>query len=128
MTNKLTAAEIASMRAEVVNVQLDHTCTVQRRTAGAVDGNNVPTYTWGAHLTAVACHFWTDTERELVGVQNAIISHERVVFAANTDITEDDRVTSVLDNDGQELLTAARDVEQAVQALNQVVVRLKGVE
>ena len=127
MTNRLTAGEIASMRAEVVNVQLDHTCTVQRKTNGAVDPNNNPTFTWGAHLTA-ACHYWTTSERELMGMTNAVITREGVVFAANTDVTERDRISSVLDNDGQELLTAARDIEQAVQELNQVVVKLRGVE
>ncbi len=128
MTNRLTAGEIASMRGDVVNVQLDHTCTAQRATAGAVDPNNNPTITWSTLLNAVACHYWSYTERELSGTRNAVLSHEGIVFTANTDITERDRITSVLDNDGQELLTAARDIEQAVQALNQVVVRLRGIE
>ena len=122
---KLTAAEIAAMRAEVLDTQLDHTCTVQRRSNGAVDADNVPTTVWGAHLTAVPCHYWRDEGVELVGGQNVDIVRERIVFQANTDIRTSDRVTSVLDNDGDQLVTVALDIEDVRQDLNQVVITAK---
>lgn len=128
MVNRLTAAEIDGMRDEVVNVQLDHTCIVQRSMAGAVDGNNVPTITWATLLNGVPCHYWQETETEILNGQAAEVMRSRIVFAANTAITDKDRVSSVLDNDGDQLVGVPLDIEEVIEALNQVVVRVKGVQ
>ena len=125
----LTSDEIASMRADLAGTQLDHVCTVQRRTAGAVDPNNNPTYTWSTHLDGVACHYWRADEKELTGVNSAVVSRQRIVFAANTDITDQDRILSVTDNDGDELVQGPPlDVEEVLQRINDVLVTLRGVE
>lgn len=117
------------MRAEVVDVALDHTCTVQRSSAGAVDGNNVPTVTWSTLLNGVACHYWQEYETELLNGQAVEIARSRIVFAANTAITDKDRVSSVLDNDGDQLVVGPPlDIEEVVEQLNQVVVRVKGTQ
>lgn len=128
MTNRLTAAEIASMRAEVVNVALDHTCIVQRSSAGAVDGNNVPTVTWSTLLNGVPCHYWQEMETEILNGQAVEVARSRIVFAANTAITDKDRVTSVLDNDGAQRVGVPLDIEEVVEELNQVVVRVRGTQ
>lgn len=104
--NYLSTAEIAGMRADVLNRILDQTCTIQRNTPGAADTHGKAVASWGALHTAIRCHYWEAQESELVGTPNATRTRERLVLPANTDVTTADRVTSVIGVDAAQVAGA----------------------
>ena len=112
MTNLLNAAQLAEMRSTVLNVQLDMVCTIQRPTPGAEDPYGQKPSTWANHLVGVACHYWEESDVENVGDPNALITKERIVLAANSDVTPNDRVLTVTGIDGVQVagVLAIREV------------------
>lgn len=99
--NYLTAAEIASMRGDVLNVVLDMTCDIQRETPGATDSHGHPSPgVWNTVNDNIRCHYWEQAEAELVGSPNATLTRERVLLPANTAVSNKDRITNVTNADG----------------------------
>lgn len=95
----LNNSEIAAMRETVSNTQLDHLCTIQRRTQTGTDPNGAPIYSWANVLVDEPCHFWESSEEELVGNENALLTRRRLVLKANRGVVPDDRVTKLVGYD-----------------------------
>jgi len=126
MTNLLTQAEIISMRDEVVNTQLNHLCSISRRSQVGEDPGGQPTYEWADIATLEPCHYWKEVETEIVGPQNAVVARERLVLQALIDISEQDRITSLTDTDGTNIVAdTPLDVIEVERAQNQTVCVLK---
>lgn len=96
----LSAAEVASLRGDVVTRILDMTCTIQRNTPGAADSHGKKAASWATLSAGVRCHYWEQNETEHVGQPNATTTVERIQLPANTDVTADDRINGVVGIDG----------------------------
>lgn len=109
----LQPLEIANMRAELLRVQLDMTCNLERNTPGAPDGYNQPAEAWAALQTGLRCHYWEETVVERIGNQpsTAIVALERLLLPANTDVTEKDRVALITGVDGAQVAGRANIIE-----------------
>lgn len=122
---QLSAADIAGMRATVAAVQLDHTCVIQRGAGGAEDPYGQRPKTWTT-IYSGECHWWEDQDVEMVGGVNAVVTRERLLLPAGTDVTTRDRITSVVGYSGA-ALAQARDILEVVKQLNEVRLELKRV-
>lgn len=124
----LDPAEVAGMRATLVRTQLDMVCTIQRRDVGLQkDPDGHPIYTWSNLYTDVACHYWEETNLEEFGIPTVTITRERLLLEARTDVRVTDRVTEVLSVDG-EPVAGLLDIEEVLQRLNDVILRVKGIK
>lgn len=125
----LSSAEIAGMRATVLNTALDHVCTIQRRNQTGTDPDNQPIFEWQNHLVGIPCHYWEENEEELIEGENALLVKRRLVLEATRDISTDDRVSSITGYDG-ELITEPNglDIEEVIEQVNQQVLALETVE
>jgi len=121
---ELTAWEIDRMRDTVFAVQLDMKCTVQRRTT-TVDAYEQPVTTLVDHLTDIPCHYWEESEKEVVGDANALVTQERIVFEANTDIADIDFITSVSGVDDTIVATNLNVIE-VIKQINHVLAVIRG--
>lgn len=104
MTPVLTDAEIAHMRADVVDTALPMTCAIQRADPGAVDDYGQPTPGALTVIATVACMYTPQTAvssgGETVGPSAVYVERPAaIVLPALTDVTEADQVT-VTDTDG----------------------------
>ncbi len=77
---------------------LIHTCTIQRKSATGEDAHGHETFTWGNLATAVPCRLEALPQREIQSVsdQRAVIEDLNIMFEPDVDITEDDRITTVV--------------------------------
>lgn len=123
----LTDAEIAGMRATVLDVQLDMRCLIERDLGTGEDPYGQPQSDWGVHMDNVPCHYWQEAENELVGTPNATVTRERLVLPDNTDVTTKDRVKWVEGVDDT-LIAGQLDIIEVIQAINQVLLVVKAVE
>lgn len=96
MTNWLTLDEISSMRATVLNTQLDHVCTIKRKVESGRDSLNRPIVTLQTLYSNEPCHYWEESENEMVGTQNVTITREHVVTRADIDAITGDVVSAVV--------------------------------
>ena len=80
--------------------------TVQRNVPAGTDGFGGPgAAVWGAHLASLSCWVWTKAEREVIDNQKtAVLADHRMMVPRGTDITEDDRVTAVVDRNGGSII------------------------
>lgn len=101
-----TLAELADLRAEQL-ATLIHTCTVTRPGTPVVDADGHTTYTNASHLSGQACALYprkSGSEGEIVnGVIRAVVTWLELQVPLGTDITTNDTVTSVLDENGASL-------------------------
>lgn len=123
----LSSDEISGMRDTVNSVQLDHICDIARRAQSGTDPDGNATYSWETLLENEPCHFWESSEEELEGTENVLLTTRRLILKANTNVTPLDRVTRIVDNDG-DVIANDFDIEQALQRLNEVVCTLKEIE
>ena len=70
---------------------LTNVCTVQRFTAGALNGYGTPAKTWSNHLVNTPCRWSTSANRE-VKVSAEVVIADLELFLGNVDVTEQDRV------------------------------------
>lgn len=113
------------MRTTLNVVQLDHVCTIQRRSTSATDPDGQPIYTWANHAINIRCHYWEEAEKELHGVPNAAITRERVLLNAGVDVTADDKITSVTSYDGT--VIGPLDIEEVLVRVNDTLLECKAV-
>lgn len=85
---------------------MTHRALVQRDTSTGTDDYGQPNIpSWITFHTALACHYWTKTEREVIdGQKTAVIAKHRLLVPAGTDIKERDRVASIRDRSGNTLV------------------------
>ncbi len=87
--------------------------TIQRDTATSTDdwgGSVAPTFT--DHLISVPCRAWFQAGREVIdGDKTAVVEDRRIIFPKDTDVTEADRVTSVTNRKGIEILPGPMVIE-----------------
>lgn len=124
----LNAAEISGMRGEVQRTQLDMTCTIQRRTPGAEDphGSTEPG-TWANLLVSTPCHYWEIADDEIVGPSiQALVTKERIVLAANVDVTPADRVLQVIGVDGVPI-AGVMTIEEVLVRLQETILAVRSV-
>ncbi len=100
----LTAGELALMRSDVPNTLLAMRCTFERFTAGTPDPYGGVTGTWGDYLPDTACWWAEDADEEIVGTEiNALVSRQRIVLPAGTNVRTSDRVKEVIGVDGTQV-------------------------
>ena len=77
---------------------LIHTCTIQRKTATGTDAHGHETFTWDNLATLVPCRLETLPQREvqIVSDQRVVIEDLNIMLEPGVDITEDDRITTVV--------------------------------
>lgn len=97
--NLLGSDEIAGMRDTVFNVQLDHTCIIQRRSQIGTDPTGNPIFSWTNLLVDEPCHYWESSEEELIGNETAILTRRRLVIQPNRGVEPQDRVTQLIGYD-----------------------------
>lgn len=79
-------------------LSLTHTCTIQRSTATTDDWGNPGPPVWADHLVDQPCRHWATAGREVVANTTTVVVVEdlRLLLPLGTDVTEADRVTSIL--------------------------------
>lgn len=84
-----------------VSSWFSHTCTVERATE-AEDEYNEDAKTWAPHLTGVRFRLIEKQEREAPGVMagQPLITVYLALMPVGTDVDEDDRITSIVYEDG----------------------------
>jgi hypothetical protein len=97
--NLLGSDEIAGMRDTVFNVQLDHTCIIQRRSQIGTDPTGNPIFSWTNLLVDEPCPYWESSEEELIGNETAILTRRRLVIQPNRGVEPQDRVTQLIGYD-----------------------------
>lgn len=106
----LTAAEVAGMRAEVEGVALSMRCAIQRLVESDPDAYGHPTGVWEELHTDLPCLLWDEDRRqdaETIGPSvGFVLGHLRLAVPANTDVTEQDRVSEVIGMDGDPIAGA----------------------
>jgi hypothetical protein len=86
---------------------MTHRCTVQRNSSlgGGTDpwGNDAAS-DWDPHLAGLSCRFWFAGGQTIYDGQKQVeLTTRMLLVPEGTDITEDDRIVSVLDRRGREL-------------------------
>jgi head-tail adaptor len=77
-------------------ISLNQLCTIQRN-VGEDDAWGNPSVDWEDHLVDQPCRAWTDAGREAVSAtETVVIEDRRLVLALGTDVTEADRISSVI--------------------------------
>jgi hypothetical protein len=124
----LNAAEIAAMQETVTDVQLAHTCTIERDLQVEADGwgnADVPQFT--DYLTGVRCWHWIAPTQNAIykrppylGTPDAMVDSLNLVLPAGTDVTERDRIKEVRDADGNAVAgqLAIREVRRRLNHLH----------
>lgn len=129
MSPHLTAAEIASMRADVLDTTLDMLCDIQRNTPGAVDdhGQTGPG-TWATIASNLPCHYWETDEEELVGQpNNATLSKERLLLEHDVDVSNKDRIVNVRGYDGS-VVAASLDIREVLHRDFDTLLNVRAIE
>lgn len=88
-------------------VALIHVATVQRDSnAGVVTNGIQQAPSWSDHLTNLACRAWTTTGREVLDPTTSVIVEDmRVIVPLGTDVNEQDRITGVVDHEGNSVIS-----------------------
>ena len=80
---------------------LSHRCTIQTFTAGEADAGGHVTGSWGNTYTSVVCRFYGfQAGRETIQEKEARIADFCLALLPAQSISENDRVTGVVDRDG----------------------------
>lgn len=124
--NLLNSDEIAGMRSAVLNVQLDHTCTIQRRSQTGTDPTGNPIFSWTDLLVDEPCHYWESSEEELVGNETAILTRRRLVIQSNKGVEPNDRVTQLVGYDDTTIANEM-DILHVLDRVNESVLMLEEV-
>ena len=67
---------------------------------------------WQPNLDGHPCYWWATSGREQISDdRSVVVADEHVIVDRTTDIAEGDRITSVVDAAGLEVLSRARTVE-----------------
>ncbi|MGK2898622.1 MAG: hypothetical protein ACSLE9_08025 [Burkholderiaceae bacterium] len=124
---RLSAGEIAAIRATVPGTLLAMTCTFSRPTAGAEDGYGNPTETWADYLPDTPC-WWQERandENEIVGPNiEAVVTRQRLVLPAGTAVRTSDRVKSVIGVDGVQI-AGPHDIREVIIKVAETVLILR---
>ena len=84
----------------------NHTCTIQRATL-LLNGIGEEGLTWANLATSVRCLFYRPKGVENVTVGGPIPLTHRLMLPYGQDVTEKDRITSIVSEDGTTLATEA---------------------
>lgn len=123
---ELQAWEIDSMRDTVSDVQLDHTCIIQRSSVDSIDVDGQPVFVW-SEIYNGECHYWEEAEQEVVGPDaQATITRERIVLPANTQVTTADYVLSVTGYDG--VIIGALNVKEVIQQVQHTLLLVERIQ
>ena len=67
---------------------------------------------WQVHLTGVRCTWWSAAGREAVSDERAVVvADEHLLLGRGEDVAEGDRIVSIVDDQGREILDRKRRVE-----------------
>lgn len=112
----LSAAEVLQMRSDMVANAFDHRCDIQRST-GETDPLGHVTPNWEDHLSDQPCHFWFKEEEEIVGQNiNVVVGDAGMIIGIGVDVTEEDRISLVVNQLGEEIATVHRILSVMVRA------------
>jgi len=85
-------------------------CTVERDQGG--DAPYGGGHDWQPHLADEPCYWWAQSGREAISDdRSVVVADEHIIVARDADLKEGDRVVSVTDQRGDELLLRDRTVE-----------------
>lgn len=102
---------------------------VQRATY-TTDAYGQPVPTWATHIAAQPCYFWEPTGQrgEIVGERNADIYSHRLLVPLTTDVTEEDRISGVVDRRARTVTASVFNVTQVVRKPDHLLLVLEVVE
>jgi len=97
-------------------VALVHTATVQRdANAGVVTNGVQQAPSWSDHLTGLACRAWTTAGREILDPTTSVIVEDmRVIVPLGTDVNEQDRLTGVVDREGNSVINGTVGIRAVI--------------
>lgn len=97
-------------------VGLIHTATVQRdANAGVVTDGVQASPSWSDHLTGLACRAWTTTGSEVIDrTTSAVVEDMRVIVPASTDVNEQDRISGVVDREGNQVISGTVGIRAVI--------------
>lgn len=96
------------MSLAATRLALTHRATIQRATLEPDGWNSDGDPTWEPHLADLPCRAWATAGRETVANSNTpvVVEDWRMIVPLDTDVTENDHVTSVTDRSGTVLAAA----------------------
>ena len=98
--------------------------TVERDGATGTDGFGMPNAaSWASHIASQACFLYISRkgEREIIdGTKTVVLASQKVLMPLGTDITENDRITSVKDRIGTVLAANTMRINSVVRRHNHI--------
>lgn len=92
-------------------IGLIHRMTTDRAASGD-DGGGGATPVWEPHLVDQPCRAWTDvTKQAMNSEQIVVVTDARISVPLGTDVRDTDRVASVRDRTGGDVLYAPLDIQ-----------------
>lgn len=92
-------------------VGLIHRMTTERSVTGD-DGGGGSNPVWSAHLSDEPCRAWTDTTKQVTQPGDIIVvADSRISVPLGTDVRETDRVLSVTDRAGNDVLPGPMEIQ-----------------
>lgn len=97
------------MSLAATRLSLTHRATIERATLEPDGWNSDGDPTWEPHLSDLPCRAWATAGREAVAntTSTVVVEDWRMIIQLDTDVTENDRVTSVTDR-GDTVLAGAQ--------------------
>jgi hypothetical protein len=86
--------------------------------------------TWATHIAAQPCYFWEPTGQrgEIVGPRNADSYAHRLIVPLDTAITEEDRISGVVDRRARVITASVFNITQLVRKPDHLLLVLEVVE
>lgn len=105
-------------------------CATERDTPAGTDGfGGRGAASWAALVSSQPCYYFAKTETEIIdGDKQVVLATHRLLLPLGTDITEHDRITSIVDRAGATIVGNAMRINSVIRRAGHIEVTVTEVK